>query len=143
MRRASALILLLVALLPVAQPAGATTVTVAAAGDIARASFGAPQQQTADLVTGFNPTAVFALGDEQYPHGALSDFQRYYDASWGAFKSITDPIPGNHEYETSAGLLRIFRCGGGRSIEGLLQLRHRRLARRRAEQRVQAHQLPR
>jgi len=105
MRRVSfliaSLIALVVPLFPVAQPAGAATVTVAAAGDIARASFGTPQQQTADLVTGFNPTAVFALGDEQYPHGALSDFQRYYDASWGAFKSITNPIPGNHEYETS------------------------------------------
>ena len=26
-------------------------------------------------------TAVFALGDTQYPHGSLSDFQNFYDAS--------------------------------------------------------------
>jgi hypothetical protein len=80
--------------------ASAASVTIAAAGDIARPSFGTPQQQTANLITAFSPTAVFALGDTQYPDGALSDFQTYYDASWGAFKSKTYPIPGNHEYNT-------------------------------------------
>ncbi|MEP7032427.1 MAG: metallophosphoesterase [Actinomycetota bacterium] len=100
MRRASIVVVLLAALLPVAHPAAAHSVTVAAAGDIARPSFATPQQQTAHLVATFKPTAVFALGDEQYPKGSLADFRRYYDASWGAFKSITYPVPGNHEYET-------------------------------------------
>jgi hypothetical protein len=84
-----------------AQPAGAQSVTIAAAGDISRPSLGGPPQQTADLITQLNPTAVFALGDTQYPNGALSDFQNYYDKSWGAFKNKTYPIPGNHEYQTS------------------------------------------
>jgi hypothetical protein len=120
MRRVFIVGVLLVALLPNAQPAGAATVTVATAGDIARPSFATPQQQTADLVEDFNPTAVFALGDEQYPHGSLSDFQTYYDASWGAFKSITRPIPGNHEYETSgaSGYYNYFGSAAGSSSKG-------------------------
>jgi acid phosphatase type 7 len=120
MRRVPIVIALLVALLPLAQPAGAATVTVATAGDIARASLGTPQQQTAGLVTAFNPTAVFALGDEQYPQGSLADFETYYDASWGAFKSITYPIPGNHEYETpgAAGYYGYFGAAAGRRARG-------------------------
>jgi hypothetical protein len=120
MRRVLIVVMLLVALLQVAQPAGAASVTVATAGDIARASFASPQQQTADLVTAFNPTAVFALGDEQYPRGSLHDFQNYYDASWGAFKSITYPIPGNHEYETpdAAGYFAYFGAAAGDPAKG-------------------------
>ena len=119
-RRVLIVVLLLVALLPVAQPAGAASVTVATAGDIARASFGTPQQQTADLMTAFNPTAVFALGDEQYPHGSLADFRTYYDASWGALKSITHPVPGNKEYETpdAAGYFGYFGAAAGDPAKG-------------------------
>ena len=96
-----------------APPALASTVTIAAAGDISRPSVGGPPQQTADLVTSLGTTAVFALGDTQYPHGSLSDFQNYYDASWGAFKNKTYPIPGNHEYETSgaSGYFQYFGTG--------------------------------
>jgi hypothetical protein len=43
---------------------------------------------------------VLALGDLQYQSGSLRDFRRSYDKSWGALKSITYPIPGNHEYHT-------------------------------------------
>ena len=91
----------------------ASTVTIAAAGDISRPSLGGPPQQTADLVTSLGTTAVFALGDTQYPHGSLSDFQNFYDASWGAFKNKTYPIPGNHEYETSgaSGYFQYFGTG--------------------------------
>ena len=48
-----------------------------------------------------------------------------YDKTWGRFKAITHPTPGNHEYSTprAAGLLRVLR---GRA---LVQLRRRRLAR--------------
>jgi calcineurin-like phosphoesterase family protein len=103
-----------------AVPASAATVTVAAAGDIARSSLATPQQQTADLVTGYNPTAVLALGDEQYPAGALSDFNNYYDKSWGAFKSITYPVPGNHEYLTSgaSGYYNYFGSAAGDPSKG-------------------------
>lgn len=78
---------------------------IAAVGDIACGvgSTGAACKQTAtaNLVTTINPTAVLPLGDNQYEAGALSDFQNYYDPSWGKFKSITYPAVGNHEYLTS------------------------------------------
>ena len=120
MPRVSIPVALLLAAVFVAQPAGAASVRVAAAGDIARASLAEPQQQTADLVTAFNPTAVFTLGDEQYPQGSLSDFQTYYDASWGAFKSITHPVPGSHEYETpnGAGYYAYFGAAAGVRAKG-------------------------
>jgi hypothetical protein len=59
------------------------------------------QRTTSDLVLGMNPTAVFALGDEQYPAGSLTDFNAGYDPTWGRFKNITRPAAGNHEYGTS------------------------------------------
>ena len=98
----------------------ASTVTVAAAGDIARPSFATPQQQTANLVTAFNPAAVFALGDEQYEKGELANFQKYYNASWGAFKDKTYPVPGNHEYETAgaAGYYGYFGAAAGDPSKG-------------------------
>ncbi len=102
------------------QGAWATGVTVAAAGDIARPSLATPQQQTADLVTAFDPTAVFALGDEQYDKGELANFQKYYDPSWGAFKARTYPVPGNHEYKTAgaAGYYVYFGGGAGDPAKG-------------------------
>jgi hypothetical protein len=100
------------------QPAGAQSVTIAAAGDISRPSLGGPPQATADLVSSLNPTAVFALGDTQYPSGAYSDFQSYYDKSWGAFKNKTYPIPGNHEYQTAgaAGFFQYFGSGAAVAV---------------------------
>ncbi|WBQ08690.1 metallophosphoesterase [Kribbella sp. CA-293567] len=41
------------------------------------------------------------MGDNQYDDAHLSDFRNYYDKSWGRFKSITKPIPGNHETYSS------------------------------------------
>jgi acid phosphatase type 7 len=72
-------------------------VIVIAAGDIAEGEKGA-FQLTADLVEAQHPAAVLVLGDAQYPKGSLEDFQRSYDPTWGRFKSITWPAPGNHEY---------------------------------------------
>ncbi|HKI58332.1 MAG TPA: metallophosphoesterase [Trueperaceae bacterium] len=84
--------------------ATADTVTVAAAGDIAcepgsQPSLRACQQAaTAKLVQAMHPDAVLAVGDLQYPTGLLTSFQGSYDESWGAFRAITYPVPGNHEY---------------------------------------------
>lgn len=82
--------------------ASAATVTVAAAGDIAKAnSPGTPQRQTSSLITDvIHPARVLMLGDAQYERGEYAQFLRSYDPTWGAFKAITAPIPGNHEYET-------------------------------------------
>src|SRR3954447_26846880 len=103
-------------LLALSAPAAADPV-VAAAGDIAcgTGSTGlCGQQSTADVVARINPSAVRALGDEQYESGSLADFQSFYDASWGRFKSITAPAPGNHEYDTSgaAGYFDYFNGAG-------------------------------
>jgi hypothetical protein len=79
--------------------------TLVAAGDIAcppdlsetpeRCRHG----HTAALVESLAPDAVAVLGDNQYEHGELLNFQRSYDPTWGRFKAITHPAVGNHEYE--------------------------------------------
>lgn len=82
----------------------AQTVTVAAAGDIACSQISdidaehCQMAATADLIAGRGVSAVLALGDLQYPQGSYSDFLNAYDQSWGRFKEITHPTPGNHEY---------------------------------------------
>ncbi|MEV7968974.1 metallophosphoesterase [Sphaerisporangium sp. NPDC088356] len=85
---------------------------VVAAGDIsARCTSGwCGARATSDLVLRLDPAAVLALGDLQYPAGALSDFRSYYDATWGRFKDRTRPAPGNHEYVTpgARGYFRYF-----------------------------------
>ena len=79
-------------------------VTIVAAGDIACEPGATPgpracqQQATADLVQRIHPDAILAVGDLQYPYGSLESFRKAYDASWGRFKAITFPVPGNHEY---------------------------------------------
>lgn len=79
---------------------------VVAAGDIACAPGGTVTNttcrdaETATLASSYNPTSVFALGDLQYEAGRLTDFRLAYDKTWGQFRAITKPIPGNHEYQT-------------------------------------------
>src|SRR5437763_7876703 len=77
---------------------------IVAAGDIAcgAASQGSCyENSTASAIATVNPDTVLPLGDEQYECGALSDwtFSKGYDQSWGQFKGITRPAPGNHEYK--------------------------------------------
>lgn len=55
-------------------------------------------EATAQVVESLHPTAVLALGDEQYDSGAADAYASSYDKSWGRFKAITHPVPGNHEY---------------------------------------------
>jgi acid phosphatase type 7 len=82
-------------------------VTVVAVGDIActpgsaTTSTTCRQAETAKLADQLDPDAVLALGDLQYEVGALRAFRHSYDDSWGALKSITYPVPGNHEYKTN------------------------------------------
>jgi hypothetical protein len=40
------------------------------------------------------------LGDV-YQNGSYSEFQNWYDPTFGQFRSITDPVVGNHEYLTT------------------------------------------
>ncbi len=94
-------------------PTLANDPVIAVAGDIAcdptNANFAGgnknacQQRATAQLITAMKPAGVLILGDNQYYCGGLSAFQQSYDLSWGAFKSITHPSAGNHEYLTSGG----------------------------------------
>jgi PKD repeat protein len=83
---------------------------VMAAGDIACAAgavvtpTACHQKATSDLLLGEPAlTKILALGDEQYEDGLYSDFKAAdaYDGTWGRLKSITEPVPGNHEYHTA------------------------------------------
>jgi len=84
--------------------------TLVAAGDIAcspaeNAAASTPgicqQGATAAVVRSIAPQAVAALGDEQYERGSLADFQGSFELSWGTFKRLIRPAPGNHEYDTA------------------------------------------
>ena len=71
---------------------------VAAAGDIA--SGGSGDEQTAALLDRIAPAVVLTTGDHAYPDGALSEFQAYYEPTWGRYRMRTRPSPGNHDYHT-------------------------------------------
>ena len=104
-----------------AVPAVTDTVTlgadpvVAAAGDIAcdpldagyndgnGTSTHCDQKLTSNLLVGHGYSAILSLGDNQYYCGALSAYNEVYNATWGRVKSITHPVPGNHEYLASGG----------------------------------------
>ena len=70
-----------------------------AAGDICGAT---PDtcSATADLSRSLDPDAVLTLGDNQYEEGTLAQYMGGYGGAWGAFKDITFPVAGNHEWKT-------------------------------------------
>jgi hypothetical protein len=47
------------------------------------------------------PQLVVTTGDNVYDNGTTSEFNSYYQPTWGAFKAGTRPAPGNHDYNTS------------------------------------------
>jgi peptidoglycan/xylan/chitin deacetylase (PgdA/CDA1 family) len=47
--------------------------------------------------------AVLAMGDEQYFCGGYQPYLRSYDPTWGVFKPITYPVPGDHDLDTTGG----------------------------------------
>jgi acid phosphatase type 7 len=57
---------------------------------------------TAQLVQGLDPDVVATLGDAQYEDGKLATYLASYHPTWGAFRSITRPALGNHEYAPRA-----------------------------------------
>ncbi len=74
-------------------------------------------QATSDLVLAGDYDAVLTVGDNQYQDGTLEAFQESYDPTWGRFKDITRPTPGNHEYATegASGYFDYFGAGAGAS----------------------------
>jgi hypothetical protein len=80
------------------RPADRSAFVIAGAGDIA--GTGSGDEQTARILDRIDPDVVFTTGDNAYPDGTPSDFRRYYDPTWGRWKSSTRPSPGNHDHHT-------------------------------------------
>jgi hypothetical protein len=75
--------------------------TIAAAGDISCANTACHDDETSDLLVADPPTKVLTLGDNQYEHGELVNFEKFYVSDWGRVRSITMPSPGNHDPPSS------------------------------------------
>src|ERR1700740_1734533 len=75
-------------------------------GDTAQNLF-ASQAATAKQIEGIKPDLIALVGDEQYQVGQYSDFENSYETTYGAFKFITRPAPGNHEFYTEHGAVGV------------------------------------
>jgi hypothetical protein len=56
------------------------------------------QVATANQIEGMKPDLVALLGDLQYQVGRYEDFTGSFDHTYGAFKFLQRPSPGNHEF---------------------------------------------
>jgi hypothetical protein len=78
---------------------------VAAAGDIACrpsdpvTATTCHQAATANAIGSLAPTAVLPLGDLQYEHGELANFNVSYRPTWGRFDAIAYPVAGGDAYD--------------------------------------------
>jgi len=95
---------------PTPTPGSGTSAVIVAAGDIScgAGSGGASckQMETSNLFINnsvLNPTAVLLLGDNQYESGELSDYNSFFQSSWGRAIDKIYPTIGNHEYNDPAG----------------------------------------
>jgi hypothetical protein len=75
-------------------------------GDTAQNLY-ASQAATAKQIENMKPDLVALVGDEQYQVGQYSDFENSYELTYGAFKMITRPAPGNHEFYTEHGAIGV------------------------------------
>jgi acid phosphatase type 7 len=75
-------------------------------GDTAQ-NLNVSQAATARQIENMKPDLVALVGDEQYQVGQYSDFENSYELSYGAFKFITRPSPGNHEFYTEHGAIGV------------------------------------
>ncbi len=67
----------------------------------------ASQAATAKQIENMKPDLVALVGDEQYQVGQYSDFENSYESTYGAFKFITRPAPGNHEFYVEHGAIGV------------------------------------
>ena len=67
----------------------------------------ASQAATARQIENMKPDLVALVGDEQYQVGQHSDFENSYELTYGAFKLITRPAPGNHEFYVEHGAIGV------------------------------------
>ncbi len=61
------------------------------------------QTATANQIEAMHPALVAILGDEQYQVGRYEDFMGSFDTTYGAFKFLQRPAPGNHEFYSQHG----------------------------------------
>jgi hypothetical protein len=87
------------------------------AGDISNSGTG--DTATAHLLDGI-PGTVFTAGDNVYDSGTTTEFNTYYEPTWGRHKARTRPAPGNHDYNTSGatGYYGYFGANAGPSGQG-------------------------
>ncbi len=106
---------------PIAHAPRSADPTIVAAGDIACdptlpvVSNACQQAQTAALVEQIAPDALLPLGDDQYDEGRFGTFLNAYDVTWGLLRTISHPVPGNHEYESkgAAGYYQYYGVAAG------------------------------
>jgi hypothetical protein len=75
-------------------------------GDTAQNLF-ASQAATAKQIETMKPDLVALVGDEQYRVGQYADFENSYESTYSAFKMITRPAPGNHEFYVEHGAIGV------------------------------------
>src|SRR5260370_27147824 len=91
------------------------TFTLVGAGDIVGCSDLSGAQATAKLIDAI-PGTVFAAGDLAYQNGTYEEFLKCYGPTWGRFKALATPTPGNPEYNGAAAT-GYFRYWGSRAGE--------------------------
>ena len=124
--------------------------TIAAAGDIGcgpsdpnynggnGTATACRMKYTSDLLVNGGYSAVLALGDTMQSDPSPTGYATVFAPTWGRVKALIHPILGNHEYGYSGaqGYFGYFGAARRRSVQGVLQLRPRRVAHRRAEQQL-------
>jgi hypothetical protein len=70
------------------------------AGDVSSCSYSTDSATAArlDAIAG----RVFVAGDVAYPNGTTAQLRDCYGPTWGRWRLRTSPVPGNHEYNTTA-----------------------------------------
>jgi hypothetical protein len=101
-----------------AQPSAGATETLLAAGDIAECGTQG-DERTAKILDRFPDAAIATLGDNAYPDGSETDFERCFGPSWGRHRERIRPATGNHEFTTkdAAGYFKYFGEAGGQFDE--------------------------
>lgn len=77
--------------------------------------------QVSDLLVNTGLTAVLPVGDISNADGSLYVYQQAYDPTWGRVKSISHPVPGNHDYlnnPTASGYFTYFGSIAGDPAKG-------------------------
>ena len=81
------------------EPAEGESTVIGVVGD--GASGANEASDVVELIASWDPNMFIQLGDV-YERGSIAEFHNWYGTTddWGTFRSITNPTPGNHEYET-------------------------------------------